>query len=194
MKIWYVPGNHDIWVARSGERDSLMKYTLLTAMAGDYDIETRPDIIQGIEIIPLHGWYDYTFGGGRASLEDIWLDYSMCRWPGQMDDTEIAERFLSMNRHLKNDKKNMRITFSHYLPRIDIMPEYIPPSKRTIYPVLGSYRLETVIRKIHPSIHVYGHSHVNRQVTIDGITYINNAYGYPHETRITSKRLLKIHG
>jgi len=34
---------------------------------------------------------------------------------------------------------------------------------------------------------------VNRQVKIDGITYINNAFGYPAEKRITAKHLLRIY-
>jgi hypothetical protein len=42
-------------------------------------------------------------------------------------------------------------------------------------------------------MHVYGHSHINRRVEIDGVSYINNAFGYPSETAITSKRLLCIH-
>jgi hypothetical protein len=41
---------------------------------------------------------------------------------------------------------------------------------------------------------VYGHSHVNRDVAIDGVTYINNAFGYPRETRITAKALRCVHG
>lgn len=34
-----------------------------------------------------------------------------------------------------------------------------------------------------------GHSHLNRTVSIDGARYINNAFDYPHETRITAKEL-----
>jgi predicted phosphodiesterase len=54
--------------------------------------------------------------------------------------------------------------------------------------------LEQQIRLLRSDIHVYGHSHVNRRIEIGGITYINNAFGYPSETRIAAKRLLCIHG
>ncbi len=84
------------------------------------------------------------------------------------------------------------ISFSHFLPRIDFMPHYIPFERRVVYPVLGTALLEAQVRAIAPQIHVYGHSHVNRQVRIDGIDYINNAFGYPNETRITAKALLCI--
>ena len=36
-------------------------------------------------------------------------------------------------------------------------------------------------------------SYVNRQVVVDGVTYINNAFGYPHEKRIAAKHLICIH-
>jgi predicted phosphodiesterase len=53
--------------------------------------------------------------------------------------------------------------------------------------------LDTQLRQLGSTLHIYGHSHVNRRIDIDGITYINNAFGYPQETRITAKQLLCIH-
>jgi hypothetical protein len=41
-------------------------------------------------------------------------------------------------------------------------------------------------------MHVYGHSHVNRNVEVDEVTYLNNAFGYPSESVLTSKRLVCI--
>jgi hypothetical protein len=34
---------------------------------------------------------------------------------------------------------------------------------------------------------------VNRRVTLDGIDYVNNALGYPQETRIAARELVCIH-
>ena len=73
------------------------------------------------------------------------------------------------------------------------MPAFIPKAQRVLYPVLGSVQLEGQLRRLNPDIHVYGHSHVNRQVETDGVSYINNAFGYPRETWTTSKQLLCIH-
>jgi predicted phosphodiesterase len=72
------------------------------------------------------------------------------------------------------------------------MPSFIPPEKRIVYPALGTILLEKQIQRLHSSIHVYGHTHVNQQVTKDGTSYINNAFGYPSETRITAKNLKMI--
>ena len=73
------------------------------------------------------------------------------------------------------------------------MPGFIPRSQKLLYPILGSAQLEQQLRRLDPQIHVYGHSHVNRHVNIDGVSYINNAFGYPSETWTTAKRLMCIH-
>ena len=43
-----------------------------------------------------------------------------------------------------------------------------------------------MIRKLDAALHVYGHSHLNRRVTLGRTTYVNNAFGYPYETRIAA--------
>ena len=83
----------------------------------------------------------------------------------------------------------MVISFSHFLPRIDLMPDYIPQIHQKLYPVLGCKSLDVQIRQLGSSIHVYGHSHFNRHVDLEGVTYINNAYGNPGEERIAAKSL-----
>jgi Icc-related predicted phosphoesterase len=73
------------------------------------------------------------------------------------------------------------------------LPRFVTPTQRRLYPVLGSSRIDQQIRQLGAKLHVYGHSHVNRRVNKDGVTYINNAYGYPHETMISSKSLLCVY-
>ena len=83
----------------------------------------------------------------------------------------------------------MVISYSHFVPRIDLMPNRIPLERRNIYPVLGSVHLGSQVAKLKPDLHIYGHSHVNQSMVLDGIHYVNNAFGYPSELRITSKQL-----
>lgn len=73
------------------------------------------------------------------------------------------------------------------------MPNFIPSKYREFYCVLGSSVIESQIRKLKSNIHVYGHSHVNLRDYRDSTLYINNAYGYPYETRICAKELAMIH-
>jgi predicted phosphodiesterase len=193
-RVLFVPGNHDLWVMRdSRKRDSLEKFSAVAKVVDSSGASMRAWHASGLSIIPLFGWYDYSFGDPSDELKSIWMDYHACRWPDGFREQEIAAHFDAMNAHQSPAPDNTVITFSHFLPRIDLMPAMIPPSKRILYPILGTTKLEQQLRLVNPSIHVYGHSHVNRNRKIDGVSYINNAFGYPSETRISEKRLLCIH-
>lgn len=189
-KVFFVPGNHDLWVIRDPAHiNSLDKFDLIKAVIEACGASMDAEIVDGVSIIPLFGWYDGSFGLLGPELAEVWMDFRACRWPVLWSETEITDHFIRLNDVQKIDKAQVTISFSHFLPRIDLMPWCIPPALRKIYPVLGSSRLERLIREIGPDIHVYGHSHVNRNVIIDGINYINNAYAYPHEERIAAKAL-----
>lgn len=60
-------------------------------------------------------------------------------------------------------------------------------------PVLGSSRLEAMLRAVGANIHVHGHSHINRDVVTNGVRYINNAFACPFEKHIAAKALRCIH-
>lgn len=193
-KVVFVPGNHDLWVAREGrEKNSLQKFAEVCAVAEASGVTMRTYRERGVAIHPLLGWYDYSFGEPSEELQAMWMDFRACRWPDGYGANEISLHFDALNQASPDARDETVITCSHFLPRIDLMPWYVPGSTRLLYPILGSDRLEAQLRKLNPSIHVYGHSHLNRSVTIDGVTYINNAFGYPAETMIASKALLVIH-
>ncbi len=193
-KVMFVPGNHDLWVIREGrEKNSLQKFDDVCRVVESTGASMQAFHEQGVSIIPLLGWYDYSFGEPSEELRSVWMDYHCCRWPSGFRDQDIAAHFAALNDGRNSTAGSKVITYSHFLPRIDLMPEFIPSAHRILYPVLGSAQLERQLRQFNPGIHVYGHSHVNRQVKIDGVLYVNNAFGYPSETRITSKRLICIH-
>lgn len=225
-QVLFVPGNHDLWVMRDKVvPDSLQKFDLIRQIATDTGVAMQTWSHGSLTVVPLLGWYDYSFGVPGALLQEAWMDFRACNWPDGYDAAAITRHFVQLN--LPNlvglpyqpsspnranvfnqhdaglfapsaiavpaaPPAHMVISFSHFLPRIDVMPHYIPPDKRMVYPVLGSSLIEAQVRAIAPQIHVYGHSHVNRRILIDGVEYINNAFGYPNETRITAKQLLCI--
>lgn len=125
------------------------------------------------------------------------MDFYRCRWGEGFDHLEdysqkqkaITDYFIAISENDLSRKSDKIISFSHFMPRIDLMPDYIPEIHRKLYPILGTVELERQIRLLGSSIHVYGHSHVNRNITIDGTRYINNAFGNPGEERITAKKL-----
>jgi len=193
-KVLFTPGNHDLWVIREDrEMNSLQKFDDVRAVVELSGASMQAFRERGVSIIPLLGWYDYSFGEPSEELRSMWMDYRACRWPSGYTEEDVAAHFAAFNDKQVSMASDTIITYSHFLPRIDLMPEFIPCAHKLLYPVLGSTRLERQLRRLNSSIHVYGHSHVNRQVKIDGVSYINNAFGYPNETWITSKSLMLIH-
>jgi predicted phosphodiesterase len=192
-KVLFVPGNHELWVIRDGRyKTSWQKFSEVVVAAESSGASMQPFHTNDVSIVPLLGWYDYSFGEPGEELRSMWMDYRACRWSG-LDVKQISERLASFNdRHVTGGCGKV-ITFSHFLPRIDLIPKALPRAMRFLDPVLGSKSLERQLRLLNSSIHVYGHSHINRNVEIDGVSYVNNAFGYPRETRIASKRFVCIH-
>lgn len=193
-QVLFVPGNHDLWVLRfQSDIDSLQKFDFVRQLAADNGVSMDAFHDGPLSIVPLLSWYDYSFGLPDNQLLEAWMDFFACKWPQGFDPEAITRHFLALNEDKLTIKNEYLISFSHFMPRIDIMPREVPLAKRYIYPVLGSYGLEKQVRRLGAQMHVYGHSHLNRHVQIAGTTYINNAFGYPSEKRIASKQLLCIY-
>lgn len=192
-QVLFVPGNHDLWVVgEPPERHSLQKFREVADIAADNGASMQAFRREGTLIQPLLGWYDFSFGKPDDSLLQMWADFRTCRWPDGAGPAEVAALFDDMNEAPPDDAPERVITYSHFMPRIDLVPMFVPQRHRTLDPVLGTVRLEAQLRRFTPHIHVYGHSHINRSVRLDGVHYINNAFGYPQEDGIASKRLLCI--
>jgi Icc-related predicted phosphoesterase len=193
-KVLFVPGNHELWLIKdSGIATSFDKASKVVDVARASGASMETCRLPGLAIVPLMSWYDYSFGEPSADLQSRWMDFHACRWPAGFSVGRVAAHFMAMNPPHEPLPGERLITFSHFLPRIDLMPSFIPPESRILYPVLGSDLIERRLRAMSSSLHVYGHSHVNRNVVIDGVSYVNNAFGYPAETRISARRLLCIH-
>lgn len=193
-QVLFVPGNHDLWVFRDGlPHNSFEKFALIAQLVRDSGASMQAWQHGSVNIVPLQSWYDYSFGEPGEILLEAWMDFRACRWPQQETAQQICAHFLQTNLPLPAIAPSQHvITFSHFLPRIDVMPSFIPQDKRYLYPVLGSSLIDLQLRQLGSKMHVYGHSHVNRQVSLDGVVYINNAFAYPNETRIAAKQLLQI--
>ncbi len=149
----------------------LEKYQKIFELASNYDISMQTYHAASLSIIPLLGWYDFSFGQPSSQLLEAWMDFRACVWSERLQMPDVTEYFLNKNRTALKTVNQTLISFSHFLPRIDLMPAYIPSSLRYLYPVLGSEMIEEQIRQLKPQIHVYGHSHVNCQMDIKGIKY-----------------------
>ncbi len=189
LEVFYVPGNHDLWVRFEKKIDSFIKFKEIKLLANYYGVHMKPYSFKELSIVPLYSWYDYTFGEPSKELINSWTDFTACKWPFNYDVKSVNNYFNSINDEFIKVSNRKIISFSHFLPSIELMPSFIPKDKRFIYPVLGSTLLMKYIKQLGSSIHIYGHSHVNVHIVKDNVLYINNAFGYPYETSITAKKL-----
>lgn len=193
-KVLYVTGNHELWVLREGPTaTSLQKYQEVVRIAGLSGASMQAFHSEMLSIIPVPGWYDYSFGAPSRQLLAMWMDYRACRWPAQLQTADIAAHFLALGPSEPGAAGNQVITFSHFVPRIELVRRCTLGGWSLLDPVLGSMLIEQRLRHLGATLHVYGHSHVNSSAVIDGVRYVNNAFGYPSESGMTAKRLLCIH-
>lgn len=188
--VLFVPGNHELWVQDEDFDCSLDKFKAIASLCTSCGIHTGVYEQGDISFVPLYSWYDFSFAEPDRYLKRAWRDFRACSWPTHMQEShEISAYFLSLNVPQLDIENTTVISFSHFLPRIDVMPDSIPMEKRNVYAVLGSENLGKQVKQLNPDIHVYGHSHVNQSIVLDNIRYINNAFAYPREARISRKQL-----
>lgn len=191
-QVLFVPGNHDLWVLRDPPSvDSLEKFGAVCALAQRCGISMSPFRAGDVAIVPLLGWYDHSFGEPDGRLREAWMDYHACRWPAGHGPAEVTDFFLARNSVTVADAPTV-ITFSHFMPRNDLTPLHLAGARRGLDPVMGTGKLDVQLRQLGASIHVYGHSHLNGRLTVDGVCYVNNAFGTPQERALSARGLLQL--
>jgi hypothetical protein len=178
-KIFYVPGNHELWV-RSGEYDSVEKLHMLLELCDRLGVHTQPGRAGGLWVVPLLSWYDTEGDAGRATpgLEG-WADFHYCKWPADM--TSVSDFFLQRDVSKLGRYDGGVITLSHFLPRADLLPDVSWLRFKALPKVAVCSRLDARLRALNPLAHVFGHSHINWDQVIDGVRYVQNALRYPRE-------------
>jgi len=192
LAVFFVPGNHDLWVRRSEGLDSLGKFDRILETCARLDVRTAPQRFGALRIVPLLSWYDFSFGLPGEDLQNRWADFRMCAWPGGMQLPEVAGWFHARNVVQPPLPGERIVSFSHFLPRVDVLPRRIDPAQYFLMPVLGSTALGEQVARLRPLFHVFGHSHLNNVCALDGSTFLNNAFGYPSEGRFTRKALVEL--
>ncbi len=173
-QLFFVPGNHELWV-RGEERDSLQKFHSVLRICGQAGVRTAPARVGGAWIVPLFSWYHPSFdvrGEGVEEELEAWSDRYFCRWPENVDRPDQA--FLAMNQRHVHTYDAPVITFSHFVPRPELVPSVQYLRFRGLPLVAGSLGLEEQIRAIQPRVHVFGHTHIPKDQVIDGVRYVQN--------------------
>lgn len=198
--VFFTPGNHDFWVKKTDKINSLEKLDLLLSFCKSSGIKTKPEKVDGLWIVPLFSWYDSTLAGDDVlSPHDVeemkgWSDYFMCRWPTDKPPITLFERNEQFLRCFDPSEEDIVLTFSHMVPRRDLLPPRHMLRHSFLPHVMGSTQIETALRRVGSCVHCYGHSHISMEHVIDGVRYAQNALGSPREreARGAQPRLLRV--
>jgi predicted phosphodiesterase len=208
-QVFFVPGNHELWVRRKECPDSMAKFWRILELCAALGVRTRPAPVgaaaghTGVWVVPLFAWYvqpeegqDSLFAPkeGEDPTLEMWADNYFTTWPPLAPSTTVAEAFLRLNEaHLHRPYDAPVISFSHFVPRPELIYRTThdsPTASRALHDphprfnfsrVAGSWGIEAQIRQLGSMIHVYGHQHRNRYRHIDGVLYISHCLGSPHE-------------
>lgn len=190
-RVLYVPGNHELWV-KGESLDSLEKFSSILDLCKEIDVETRPLELSSCAIVPLFSWYEASFDLEIDKKEVLknWSDFYFCQWP--KDLKSIASYFLDLNQDRLKCYSKPVISFSHFLPRQELLPGREWLKFKALPQVSGCLAIDKQIRQINSTVHVFGHSHINWDVTIKGVRYIQNALSYPRERIYREKPTIKM--
>ena len=178
-RLLFTPGNHELWV-RGAKINSLEKFQLILNLCDELDIATKPLKLENLWVVPLFSWYDGVFEPEMRA----WADFHFCKWPA--DAAPLSDYFLRLNKpHLKPYDAPV-ISFSHFLPRAELLPpkEYLRISWLGNVSVCAA--LDSQIRQLNSTVHICGHTHTTFDVVIDNVRYVQNAVRYPRERRTPS--------
>ena len=181
MKVFYVPGNHELWV-RKGGLSSVEKFFSVLALCEMLDIQTNPEKVDAVWIVPLFSWYEPQFDADNSGDADIlasWADFYFCRWPAGLN--QVCAFFLMLNEPRLRSYDAPVISFSHFLPRRDLLPSVERLKFKGLPKVAGCAALDEQIRYLKSGLHVFGHSHIRCDCVIDGVRYVQNPLRYPRE-------------
>eukprot|EP01119_Soliformovum_irregulare_P022282 TRINITY_DN7596_c1_g1_i2.p1 TRINITY_DN7596_c1_g1~~TRINITY_DN7596_c1_g1_i2.p1 ORF type:complete len:235 (-),score=51.59 TRINITY_DN7596_c1_g1_i2:21-725(-) len=210
MEVFFVPGNNELRLGKKESfKDSIEKFEAVLQICEELGVRTSEMCIEGIVIVPLFAWYSPTFGNwdgdvkyrvrdfGIRSLmqQKRWLDFFRCRWPEEFDETKdpdcVASYFASLNKdraHIYPDAE-LVISFSHFLPRKELLPSSMFLKDKTLPRVVGFDGLEDQIRSIESDIHCCGHTHINVDQKHGGIRYVQHALGHPNERKLWWRKM-----
>ena len=149
---------------------------------------TKPLRLDDLWVVPLFSWYDGVFRtrDGRRRIDARQGGPIFTSANGPTDAAPLSDYFLRLNEpHLKTYDAPV-ITFSHFIPRSDLLPpkEYLRISWLGNVSVCAA--LDTQIRQLNSSVHICGHTHTTFDRVIDDVRYVQNAVRYPRERRTPS--------
>jgi hypothetical protein len=174
--VFFVPGNHELWV-RGEARDSMQKFHAVLRLCDQVGVRTAPARVGPAWVVPLFSWYDASFDVHREGVEEeleAWSDRYFCRWPEGLG--RVDQFFLAMNTPHARGHDGPVVTFSHFVPRTDLLPSVDWLRFKGLPLVAGSTGIDAQVRLAGAAVHVFGHTHIREDRVIDGVRYVENDF------------------
>eukprot|EP00812_Abedinium_dasypus_P009031 NODE_274_length_1718_cov_307.357787.p2 GENE.NODE_274_length_1718_cov_307.357787~~NODE_274_length_1718_cov_307.357787.p2 ORF type:complete len:457 (+),score=138.99 NODE_274_length_1718_cov_307.357787:3-1373(+) len=177
-RVFWVPGNHEMWLHPSETAlfpDSIAKLLALYDECDAIGIDTFPAAVgQGVFVVPLLSWYSPDFDIYDPFVAPNSTVDQHCAWP-MMTSTQICKYMLKLNQaHLRHLYHGTVITFSHFLPRTELVRPNHPLIK-----TMGCEELDDQVRAVGSQLHVFGHVSKRATQNIQGVQYVNQYHGLP---------------
>lgn len=190
---------------------TLGKFDEIRAICMSLNVRLGPVLVNNILILPLYSWYDAAFdhepdlsAGDTADLRRRWIDYTYCKWGPEIEKQEgyhfdsdrgasehISAHFAKANEKRieaalsvvdGDDNKDVSvITMSHFVPRIELLPEKRFLVDPHLPKVSGSKRIEDQLRLVKSKVHVFGHTHIAMDLQVEGTRYVSWPLGSDRE-------------
>ena len=202
-----------------GCTNSIEKLEKILQLCIDEGVRVGPIQVDSLLVVPLLSWYHPSFDSEPAIDSECWkgipsarkvvADYRKAKWPEPLSpfDDSVAQFIDELNDVILDfdsfkdgtaDEATTILSFSHFLPRIDLIPEKRYLSLPTLHSCVGSTFLEARLRRLtnryddrrlgntsnsHSSnhLHAFGHSHLSWDATLDGVRYVHVPLAYPRE-------------
>ena len=190
VPCYFLPGNHDLWNESHPEKNAWEIYEKLKKHPRN--IAAGPiDIGKGWSILGETGWYDYSFGSSRFSLQDferksygerVWQDSIKAVWDGK-NTIEMHRYFLAeIDQYMKNTGQENIIAVTHVLP----VSEFCVPMPHEEWDYfnafLGSGEYgELLLSDQRIKYSISGHVHYRKKVKKGHIEFCCNCLGYRSE-------------
>ena len=192
-RVFYCPGNHDLWI-RPGLNDdeekkfpdSIAKFLAMHQLCDDLGCEMTPaEVCEGVFVVPMYGWYSPTYDHHDPKPGNVRFD-KFAKWP--VDYNEAWKIFHAwnearvarvaaepVNKKYRKTKQRDCVTFGHFLPRKELP---YPGQIHEFAKCAGLAELDTQIRAVGARMHVFGHTHMNTLHEFDHVQYLQNSIGY----------------